>query len=320
MKSIENIDSAIQTLLFSENYKDLYEAVHLLHNQYSAITRIYANSITDQDIFLESGKAISPQKAAHCLLDIERTRKFIKGIYQAILQLQHHYPSTRINILYAGTGPYATLVTPLTSLFTAEQISLFMLDINEVSLNAVSKLYKEFEIDYYVQKYIHADASTYLLDPEDHIHLIITETMQNALRKEPQVAIMNNLIPQLPDKGIFIPQEISVNAMLLNMAQEQASFLEGGQKSQRKLIGNIYTVGQYVNQNHPVTLPVPSVESHKTLALLTDITVYGDHKLDAYQSGLTLPYHLALLDDTTTAVSFEYILNSNPHFKFQLFS
>jgi hypothetical protein len=146
------LSQAAQALLFSNSYKDIYDAVHQLHNLFAPITHISAGSVEDQDIYQPSGKAISPTKAAHCLLEFQRTTKFIRGIYKAILQLQADYPDTIINILYAGTGPYATLVTPLTAVFSVQQVAFYFLDINEISLNAVKNLYNELGLSAYVKE------------------------------------------------------------------------------------------------------------------------------------------------------------------------
>lgn len=45
--------------------------------------------------------------------------------------------------------------------------------------------------------------------------MVVTETMKNALKNEPKVSISLNLVPQMEKDGILIPQNISVEAVLL---------------------------------------------------------------------------------------------------------
>ena len=202
------------TILFEkENYGKLYEVLHKLHDYYAYVTGIAADHTVDNNIFLPTGKAIAPAQAATCLLDIQRTAVFTRGIYKAIHQLKPSVDGP-INILYAGCGPYATLLTPLTTQFGPHEVQFYMLDINPESLDATKALYQQLQAENYIAGYICDDAATFKIDFP--AHLIVSECMQKALAKEPQVAVMQNLIPQLPEHGIFIPQEISVTALLVN--------------------------------------------------------------------------------------------------------
>jgi hypothetical protein len=151
------------------------------------------------------------------------------------------------------------------------------------------------------------------------IHMAISETMQNALKREPQVAIMNNLIPQLPAKGIFIPEEISVEAALLDLAKETRASMENGDP-QRKYLGNIFKVGQHVTRKYEgITLNIPLHEPNEQLNLMTIITVYGDEVLKDNDCSLTLPYRVPNLDIANAGeITFTYILDENPRFDYSL--
>jgi hypothetical protein len=190
-----------EILLFEPyNYKEVYDAVHNLHHLFAAVSGVTAGNITDKDINLPSGNAVSTIKAAHCLLEFQRTAVFLRGVYKAILRLKKNFPNERLHILYAGCGPYATLLTPLTTFFKADELAFHLMDINEASLNAAKKLYEALALNDYVEDWICADATIYRIPQGETRHLILSETMLNALRKEPQVEIMLNLVPQLPDK------------------------------------------------------------------------------------------------------------------------
>ncbi|MDB5140294.1 MAG: hypothetical protein JWR12_2210 [Mucilaginibacter sp.] len=277
----------------------VYNAVHELHGLFSTIAGVTAGDINDEDIYLSSGKAVSSTKAAHCLLEYQRTAVFLRGVYKAILQLKSDFPNERLRILYAGCGPYATLLTPLTTFFTADELAFHLLDINSTSLGAAKKIYNNFGLNEYVEEWICADASVYQVPPGQTVHLIISETMQNALRKEPQVEIMLNLIPQLPAKGQFVPQEIVVSVKLMSPRLETERLLVPGKEFEGIDLGTIYSIGSDNCTTHEaVTITVPGdVGIFKQGSLLTDITTFGDERLEMYACSLNMPLNLFNADE-----------------------
>jgi len=311
---------ATQVILLSTDYGAINLSVQQLLRVFSDITGIRAEDSVDADIALPSGIAVSPVKAGRCLMEIERTRIFLRGIYEALQDLTAKNPSGKINILYAGCGPYATLITPLTSLFTPEQISITLLDINKISLDAARKLYTALRLMPYVKAFVYADAATYQLNDNGHTDIVISETMLNALRKEPQLAIMDNILPQLKGDAIFIPQEIAVDAVLLNWQEELQSFSIADYRPERVIIGNVYKAGRDFSLPRPLTLDLPPPNTHRRLTLLTDIQVYRNEKLTAYSCSLTLPYHVVNLDvqQWPEAVRFDYKMGENPRFRHSL--
>ena len=71
-----------------------------------------------------------------------------------------------------------------------------------------------------MRAYVCADATTYVWPPELPLHIVLVETMQRALEKEPQAAVSLNLAPQLCDGGILVPERISVDLCLYDPARE----------------------------------------------------------------------------------------------------
>jgi predicted RNA methylase len=310
-----------ETLLFEPfNYKGLHDGVHELHRLFSSASGVKAGDINDKDIYLPAGKAISPIKAAHCLLDLQRTAVFIRGIYKAILQLQKDFPNERLHILYAGCGPYATLLTPLTTFFKADELRFHLLDINETSLDAAKLIYNKFELNDFVDEWICADAVTYQIPQGETRHLIISETMQNALKKEPQVGIMMNLIPQLPAKGLFIPQEITITGALMNMGLETRCRMTPDEVAPRISLGAIYTISRENPAPHrdaAITIP-GDIEELNELNLLTDIITFGDEKLGTYNCGLNMPFPLFKVDEHKgKQINFHYRMGEEPGFEYE---
>ncbi len=315
------LEQSTNTLLFKPTaFKDIYDDLHELSDFYAAHSGIAIGDITDNDIMLPSGKAISPIKAAFCLVEIQRTAVFIRGINKAIAQLQASFPGERIHILYAGCGPYATLLTPFTTRYTSNELAFHLLDINQISLTAAQKLYKGLELEDYVAEWICADATTYQLPEDQTIHMVISETMLNALRKEPQVDIMLNLIPQMHEKALFIPQNITVTAQLLDNRKEMDRGIEPYLTPERINLGTLYAIGREIYEPpQRIVIEIPQeIQNHKNLSLLTDITVFDNERLSTYDSSLNMPVRIQEVSGHEgRKLIFNYERGEKPGFKFE---
>lgn len=208
--NIKRLKQATDNILnCGEEIGVMHQSVSEMYEVYCLYSSIDAFNQNDAEIILPSGKAISPASAAHCLLEMVRTAKFLRGIKKAINTKLGEVDKVRI--LYAGCGPYATLMTPLFTQYLPVQITVDLLDVNETSLLSAKKVIQNLGFNEFADQFYVADAATFKCSKDYDI--VISETLQAALRAEPFVAIYQNLAPQLSGDCLFIPQEVEVCLM-----------------------------------------------------------------------------------------------------------
>jgi hypothetical protein len=314
----------------------------------SQITNITPNPTFDawaEDTFLEQGVAINPQAAAYCIKDYQRSITFIRGVHAAIFTKLTNSTDSPISILYAGCGPFATLLIPLLGKYLNDgvhlsQLNISLLDIHQASLDSVSLLLNYFGISTNNITLIRANACTY--QHPSLLNLIIAETMQKSLEQEPQFTVTANLAPQLHDNGIFIPEKIVVKLCLAQWKIERSFVEQGVQINHEDLVklkkrfplGTILSLQpqlaatQLKNaQQHPDTkklalktahIQVPDIPQLNNFdaLFLTYIQVFKHYQLNDYESEITLPLKCQALSvlKPKTSYNVSYQLGSYPEF------
>ncbi len=272
-----------------------------------------------------NGNALGPLWAAACIDDFMRTKLFLTGIHEAIL---HKLKENKrpVKILYAGCGPFATLMTPLTTCFTTEQIQITCIEINPLNIVYLNKLINAFEIEGYFKDIVIADATSYEFGTPTDFDIILSETMLASLRKEPQVAISIHLCSQAAPETILIPEEIVVSFALQNTRLSKSDLKEDQLESPNTNIIPLLKLDKE-------TLSIWELESTKTIevdkniskeyqlaVLLTKIKIFGNHILPYKKSGLTLPVKIAERfkdGKTLAAFNYRYVLGEMPGLKFK---
>jgi len=315
----ETLDRNTRLLLeCNDNVGLMKQAVDQLYNIYSRITGVTIDQLNqDKDILLPTGKAISTPAAAHCLLEMKRTAIFLRGINKAISLKISEDRINPLHVLYVGTGPYGTLLVPLLPMYASSELQVDVLDINRGSLIALLELTGKLDLEEYIDEVFHTDATNFTVNK--HYDIVICETMLACLRSEPQVAIMQNLIPQLEDSCIFIPEEISIDAILTNPKMEMDSMLPNENKPpviRRKSLGNIFTLSKMNLENilshKRVTIPDNTTE-FPVLKLFTTVKVFGDELLTNNDSSITLPRQFYdFRKQSAREVEFWYVQDEKP--------
>ena len=271
--------------------------------------------------------ALAPHEAISCLADLMRTVKFICSIHAAILDLKR-FPDETLNVVYAGCGPLAPLVTTLCPLLDSQQIDFTLLDIHEPSLESVNQVIDGLGIRDFFADVLCTDATTYQFSDGKPLHLVITETMQAGLQHEPQVAIMHNFSQQLCDGGLLVPQQVSIGLTL----GDPAEIFQPNQSSSGVDLGKVFDVDRKFLQslqlgtNRLERLPAASIEmpseipqSHH-LMLSTKVHIFEDIILEAQESGITSHLILRLEDPIAEikALNFVYCCTGTPGFSIEV--
>ncbi len=304
-KKIIDIHPITQRILSSSVEKDVEHILDL----YNFYTHFPIEKDHQGEIILQNGIALSKENAADCMLDYKRTCCFIRGIYKAIIECQKKFPTTRLNILYAGCGPFAPLLLPLLSFFEPEQINATLIDINKSSIKSIKNIISTLGYDAYISNSMVANAIHYQYPKTKALHMIITETMFHALTKEPQVAITQNLAPQLTEGGVLIPEEIHVSFGYSFFAKEpflnqhnEIYYINNitHQNIKRESMEPLFSVTKNTQRNdidpyyfESRWYPVPeNYEETPDICIYTHIKVFDIYQLQYEDSLITNPYCL----------------------------
>ena len=320
----------------------LCEALEAFANLCSNVTGITPNRTFDAwsgDSLLDDGVAINPEAAAHCVKDYQRSVVFIRATHAAIKTAKTRFANQPIEILYAGCGPFATLLLPLLGRFQAGELNAHLLDIHQRSLDSVGQLIEHFGLQAHCINYVQDDACRYQHPGSPHI--IITETMQKSLEQEPQFAVTANLAPQLHARGIFIPQKIEVELCLADLEGEMAVFKRGEVLDPDNLVRTgkrhpLATVlclipehaatllqqaedcGTGILELNPVQVTIPPIADLDNFdaLLFTRIQAFEQHQLFDYESDITLPLRCTEMAPLRAGVNYRvsFQLGSYPKF------
>ena len=320
-----------------DDYIELTKAIDDLYQLFSQASGLDADESNNREaVYLPSGKAIGPAWAAMCVKEILRTKRFVRGAYLGIKAALERFPCRPVHVLYAGTGPFATLAMPLTTVFSSSEVSFTMLEINPQSIESAGRVIKAFHAENYVREIIKCDAAEYDAGAIRPIHAIISETMQNALQKEPQVGITLNLLPHMEPEGIMIPQSIRIDAALVNYRKYNERMLspEIPEENYYHIIGTIFELdrdiaasrnmddtdadGNYTFKAREIIAPEDIQKEYRHLCLFTTIRVFGEEVLTNWQCSLTIPKTIMSFQDETIGVHklrFRYVLSNTPGFE-----
>jgi predicted RNA methylase len=245
-----------------------------------------------------SGMALSLNHAAACLLDYNRTAKFLKGMVALIRQKQAQHPNETINIFYAGCGPYAPFITLVAPLFEASEVQFTILEINPTSIKMAEKLITALELTEYITGYHTSDAVTFQIPDAKKYHILFSETLDALLYRESYVPILWNMIPQLSEQCAIIPNNVIVQANLTYPAEKDAP------AKKEKEAATILNVREAIQKHQgkplpesfaPITIDLSGDETYNTMIVDTKVHIYKDIWLHRNESSLSIPLEMQIV-------------------------
>ena len=325
-KYLQKLKEAANFLIKEEvDYIEIKRATDSLKLIFEEVSEInFEDPSIDKDLFLKTGKAIAPKWAGMCIQDMMRTKMFIKGVFKAIKIIQNNKKDKPVTLLYAGTGPYATLIIPLTTLFKPSELQLVLLEVNPISLQSLKKTIKNLNTTDYIKGIYECDETSFSITEPEEIDILLIECLQHALVREPQVAITHNLLTQLNENVILIPEEISLHLSLLNLGKKSNSVTEISEIEKldyNKKIDTVFVLNKkevlknssLLFQKIETQIKEEMLVGYNQLAITTEITTFKNEKLTINDSGLTIPFTITYLDDKKIkSVNTQYKVNEQP--------
>lgn len=283
------------------------------------------------DIEFENGMALGTYWAALCLDDLLRTRQFIRGINKAIQDKTKG--QKQIHILYAGTGPFATLLLPLMLRYAKQDIKYTLLEINPLSFRILKKVISKLELENIDITFVNDDATKYQIDSQKQPDIIISETMQNALAKEQQVPIFLNLMSQVKIDIIFIPEKIEVMIGLKDKGipieelnknhyhKEETVFEVSKEALFVSDASEKLTAKEVIFDKKRIQIEGEKLSKYDFLVLMTEIQVYKNEKILLKESGLTTPVFMQDIAENQTEtmlIDTQYKISSEPKLDYEI--
>ena len=257
---------------------------------------------------LETGLAISPLAAARCLLDFARTRAFLRGVAAAIDVARARFGDP-VDVLYAGSGPFAPLFLPLTTALPGGAARFTLLDAHAQSIQIVRHLARACEAEGWLAAAEVADACAWRAPRPPQV--IVAEVMQAGLEREPQLAVTRALGPQLAPGGVFVPEEVTLSVCLADLSREFGQ----SDAPARVMLGDVLRLrpDDPPGAPPPVRVVVPAdAGPPRPLLLLTRVRVFDGIELRACDSGVTYPRVLGTAERVAPGATLEFSYRAGP--------
>jgi hypothetical protein len=301
---------AMALLSSPDDFQSIVSALQGYRHILSAASGMQDGKEADREhLHFEKGKAIGTFWAAKCLDEPLRTKRFVCGLYKAILDLRRKISNRPIRVLYAGTGPFATLMLPVVAVLDPSDVQFSLLEINPATFGYLQQTINNLQLGAYIASMECCDATTCRIPAGQIPDIIVSETMQHALTREMQVPLTFNLAAQAPE-AILVPRQVRLELgwfdsgsleRRLTRQQPDPAFYRGLGEFFRLDRSAVTEYGKAFESSAAQfsfpqrTFDLQPDHELEELAFFTSIHVYGDEHLGLNQCSLTIPYKVSRL-------------------------
>lgn len=234
-------------------------------------------------------------ESVRCLRDRMRTKKFLRGVAEAVTTLDDGREIIRVCDAGCGAVPvlaiYAALVSP--------RVQATCIEINEYSAHIAQNVVASFGLHHRIT-IVQGDATTFQCD--NQFDLLVSETMHTALTGEPVAQIMSHLHPFVASGGIMLPDVITVHAAVVRAAEYEhpKGYVHLYGDAQYYMEPDWQTIVTYRPGDAldiiEFTLPMPEGAEGEYVVVINSEVDIGSQHLTPYQSLITTPQALRELD------------------------
>lgn len=320
--------------LSMEEVSVLLRKLHLLFSEGTGITGKQKGKGNERLTQLDTAAGISTNGAARCLWAREdiRTISFFRSLNKAIEKIKNEKPNKVVQILYAGCGPYATFLSMVAPLYEAEEIQFSLIEVNEVSYKVASQFIEDIGLKKYVSNFALADAIQYQIERDTDFDILVSETLDRGLKREPLVPILLNLLPQLPEDVIVLPQNVFLDFALVkkqDLPSNAASDLRNPSLDiEMWKEENVFDIqsalvhfknGEMVGHLFPSQyLNLPNIDEYDFVVIYTRVQVYEDCWMGLVESDFTEPLLTELKEEEKdkSKVELSYCIKPLPELQY----
>lgn len=240
----------------------------------------------------------------------------LRGAFNAIRSAVARCPDRPIEVVYAGTGPLAPFALLLMPLLDPQRVRFTTIDVAPASADSVRSLLHHYDLQTFVRAVVCGDATLYRHPCP--IDVVISETLQRALAREPFVSILRNLRPQLANGGVVVPERVAIDFGFLDAEAEEARWGGSGATPAMDAVATVFEVSAG-GETPPTGSNVRITASRRQggtqwAALQTRVDIFGGETLQPYESGSTMPeilWPLSPLGGDVT-LEFHYATGASP--------
>lgn len=225
-----------------------------------------------------------------CVGDAVRTRQFADSVADAVLTMEQQRANGAIHVVDAGCGSLPVL--SIAAALASKRVQCTALEINPRSAEMARAIIGGMGLGNQIEV-VETDILHY--KPSKKFDVVVSETMDTGLAREPIVQIMAHLRRYVRENGVLLPEKVALHAAFvsnrMDAVEKRSVLIDGRQHSVVEPpwtdVGT-YNLGETEGDIHFHLHPNLDPGLYNLL-LTNTVHIGGGKKLYPYDSAITLP-------------------------------